>query len=175
MRHHGRGKIIEQVHGILAGERVAFDVSADGRRFNLPVPDGSAAVEIDFEILPRGANVIRLRALVLRDVQVDADNRLEILEHLNALNQTALFGRFYLDADRASIVLQHELLGDDLDAGELLNAVTAVGASADQTDDELQQLLGTGVRAIEMSADVGSSDASPSPHAEPMPHSDPGD
>ena len=89
----------------------------------MPVPQGSAAVDIDFDTLERGQGVVRLRAHVLEQVDVREDNRLEILEHLNALNQSALFGRFYLDADRTTIVLEHELLADDLDASELMNAL----------------------------------------------------
>jgi hypothetical protein len=145
-----RGRVIEQAHGILAGERVAYEVSADGRRFRVPVPAGSAAVEIDFDVWARDRTMIRLRAHVLEDVEVRDSNRVDILEHLNALNQTALFGRFYLDADRSTIVLEHELLGDDLDAVELINALYTLGLVADQTDDELQRSVGTGRRAIEL-------------------------
>ena len=143
-------KVIEQVHGILAREHVAFEVSPDGRAFHVPVPQGSAAVDIDFETLDRGQGVVRLRAHVLEQVDVRGDNRLEILEHLNALNQSALFGRFYLDADRTTIMLEHELLADDLDASELMNALFTVGLVADQTDDELQRALGTGRRRFEV-------------------------
>lgn len=145
-----RGRVIEQVHGILAGERVAFEVADDGRGFHVPVPAGSAAVEIGFELLGRDRTVIRLRARVLEDVVIDGDNRLDILETLNALNQSALFGRFFLDVDRSTIVLGHELLGDDLDADELINGLYTLGIAADQTDDELQRSIGTGHRAIEL-------------------------
>src|SRR5688572_10140748 len=108
-----RGKVVEQVHGILAGEKIAFEVGPDGRSFRVPVPSGSAAVAIDFDAWGRGRTMIRLRAHVLEEVVVEQSNRLDILEHLNSLSQTALFGRFYLDADRSTIILEHELLGDD--------------------------------------------------------------
>src|SRR5688572_21673738 len=133
-----RGRIVEQVHGILAGERVEFRVGDDGRSFHVPVPQGSAAVAIDFHDWSAGRSLIRLRAQVLEDVELDSRNRLEVLEHLNALNQSTVFGRFYLDADRTTIMLEHELLGDFLDAGELINALQTLGLVADQTDDELQ-------------------------------------
>jgi hypothetical protein len=147
-----RGRIIEQVHGILAGERVVFEVASDGCRFHVPVPQGSAAVDIDFHPWARGRTLIRLHAHVLVELDVREDNRLDILEHLNSLNQSSLFGRFFLDADRSTIVLEHELLGDDLDADELVNALYTVGMLADQTDDELQRSLGTGRRAVEIPA-----------------------
>lgn len=152
-------KVIEQVHGILARERIAFTASDDGRSFHVPVPQGSAAVDIDFDTLGRGRGVVCLRAHVLEEVDVRPDNRLEILEHLNALNQSALFGRFYLDADRTTIMLEHELLAEDLDASELMNALLTVGLVADQTDDELQRALGTGRRRLEIPAPVDGGDA----------------
>ncbi|MGI8729266.1 MAG: YbjN domain-containing protein [Solirubrobacteraceae bacterium] len=143
-------QVIEQVHGILARERITFTVGDDACGFHVPVPQGSAAVDIDFDTLGRGQSVVRLRAHVLEQVDVRPENRLEILEHLNALNQSALFGRFYLDADRTTIMLEHELLADDLDASELMNALFTVGLVADQTDDELQRSLGTGRRRFEI-------------------------
>jgi hypothetical protein len=155
-----RGRVIEQVHGILAGEDVSFRVSDDGRTFRVPVPAGSAAVEIIFDEWGRGRTMIRLRANVLRDVDVRDDNRLDILEHLNALNQSALFGRFYLEADRSTIMLEHELLGDFLDADELMNALYTVGLVADQSDDRLQQSLGTGRREIELADPLDAATAS---------------
>ena len=154
-----RGRVIEQVHGILAGEGVSFGVADDGRSFHVPVPAGSAAVQIAFDEWGRGRTMIRLRANVLIELEVADDNRLEILEQLNALNQSALFGRFYLDADRSTIMLEHELLGDFLDADELMNALYSVGQIADQSDDQLQVALGTGRRAIEL-PDQGLGDGS---------------
>jgi hypothetical protein len=144
-----RGRVVDQVHGILAGRHVAFDVAADGRSFHVPVPGGSAAVEIDFDERSGEGTVVHLRSLVLDAVDVRDDNRLEVLEHLNALNQTTLFGRFFLDADRSTIVLEYELLGDDMSADELFNALYTVGLVADQTDDELQRALGTGRRSVD--------------------------
>lgn len=155
-----RGKIIEQVHGILAGERVEFSVGQDGRHFHVPVPGGSAAVDIQFEDWGRAQTLVRLRTCVLQQVEVTSTNRLEILEHLNALNQSTLFGRFYLDADRSTIMLEHELLGTDLDASELMNALYSIGLVADQTDDDLQRSLGTGQRTIELPVDADSGQAS---------------
>lgn len=155
-----RGAIIDQVHGILAGERVRFMVGEDGRRFHVPVPQGSAAVDIDFEPWGRSQTLVRLRTRVLEEVDVDAKNRLEVLEHVNSLNQSTLFGRFYLDADRSTIMLEHELLGTDLDASELINALYTMGLVADQTDDDLQRALGTGRRAVEVSPDGNDSPGS---------------
>jgi len=160
-KHMTTERLIQQVHGILARERISFEAGDDGCSFHVPVPQGSAAVDIDFDTLGRGQNVVRLRANVLEQVDVRLENRLEILEHLNALNQSALFGRFYLDADRTTIMLEHELLADDLDASELMNALFTVGLVADQTDDELQRALGTGQRRFEVPPPLHSDPGAP--------------
>jgi len=99
--------------------------------------------------------MISLRSEVLVDVEVTEESRLQILEHLNALNQSSLFGRFYLDADRSTIVLRHDLLGDELQADELINALYTVGLLADQTDDELMHEIGTGIRASDAAGREG--------------------
>lgn len=138
------------MHGVLARADIRFALSDDRNSFLVPVPHGSAAVLIDFHDWSRGQTMISLRSDVLVDVHVTPENRLEVLEHLNALNQSSLFGRFYLDADGSTIVLRHDLLGDELDAEELINALYTVGLLADQTDDELMQELGTGSRASDV-------------------------
>jgi hypothetical protein len=148
-------RIIEQVHGILAREDVRFVLGDNRSSFFVPVPHGSAAVLIDFHPWGRSQTMISLRADVLVALQVDEQNRLQILEHMNALNQTSLFGRFYLDADRSTIVLRHDLLGDQLQSEELINALYTVGLTADQADDELMHEFGTGKRASDASVIEG--------------------
>jgi hypothetical protein len=162
MLRDGRGsdlattRIIEQVHGILVREGVQFSVAGDKRSFLLPVPGGSAAVKVQFHAWGKSQTMISLSSEVLIEVELTDENRLSVLEHLNALNQSALFGRFFLDADRSTIMLQYDLLGDDLDSSELLNALHSVGFLADQTDDELMEELGTGRRAADVLSLEGS-------------------
>lgn len=148
-------RIIQQVHGILAREDIRFALSDDRNSFFVPVPHGSAAVLIDFHHWGRDQTMISLRSDVLVDVRTTDDNRLQILEHLNALNQGSLYGRFYLDADGSTVVLRHDLLGDYLQAGELINALYTVGLLADQADDQLMHEFGTGVRASDASVADG--------------------
>lgn len=142
-------RIIEQVHGILARDTIRFALSDDRNSFLVPVPRGSAVVLIDFHAWGLGQTMISLRSDVLIDVEVTDENRLQILEHMNALNQASLFGRFYLDADRSTVVLRHDLLGDELQAEELINALYTVGLLADETDDDLMREFGTGRRAAD--------------------------
>lgn len=129
-----------------------FAVSDDRRVFDVPVPQGSAIVRIAFHPWGAKQTIVSLAAEVLIEIDLTASNRLEVLEDLNALNQTSLFGRFFLDADRRTIALQYELLGDELDAEELMNALYTVGVLADQADDELLRTLGTGRRASDVAS-----------------------
>lgn len=148
-------RVIEQVHGILARAEIRFALSDDRVSYLVPVPAGSAVVLIDFHAWGRAQTMISLRSEVLVDVAVTEDNRLQVLEHLNALNQTSLFGRFHLDADGTTVVLQHDLLGDELQAEELINALYTVGVLADQADDQLLREFGSGARASDRAASEG--------------------
>ena len=49
------------------------------------------------------------------------------------------------------IILEHQLLGDELESVELMSVLSAVATRSDGLDDELIQALGTGERR----ADVG--------------------
>jgi hypothetical protein len=148
-------RVIEQVHGILARAEIRFALGDDRVTYLVPVPGGSAVVWIHFHPWGRAQTMISLRSEVLVDVEVTEENRLQVLEHLNALNQTSLFGRFHLDADRSTVILQHDLLGDELQAEELINALYTVGVLADQADDQLLREFGSGTRASDHAAREG--------------------
>ena len=143
-------RVIEQVHGILARAEIRFALGQDRSSYLVPVPGGSAAVVINFHDWGRGQTMISLRSDVLVDVEVGEQNRIQVLEHLNALNQASLFGRFHLDADLSTVVLQHDLLGDHLQSDELINALFTVGVLADDADDQLLREFGSGLRAVDL-------------------------
>jgi hypothetical protein len=64
-----------------------------------------------------------------------------------------LFGRVKVHPDDTgsvgTVALEHAILGDHLDAEELVWAVSAIGLTADRLDDELQALFG-GQRSLDM-------------------------
>ena len=64
-----------------------------------------------------------------------------------------LIGRVKVHLDDSgsvgTIALEHAILGDHLDAEELVWAVSAIGLTADRLDDELQALFG-GQRSLDM-------------------------
>ena len=57
---------------------------------------------------------------------------------LHAIAAERHYGRFAFAADRAELWFEHAVLGDDLDAEELLVAIDAVASVADREDDALQ-------------------------------------
>ena len=138
-------RVVYQVRGILAEEKIAVERYTTGGAYRFRV--GSAVVEIDFYDWDDGQTIVSLQADVLVNLDLNEDALRSAYEHINALNHMTKFGKFYIDVDRHAIVLEHDLLGDELDASELLNALRTVGKHADESDDLLRGRLGTGDRA----------------------------
>ena len=81
---------------------------------------------------------------ILQEVD-DADGRENILEALNDLNAASRFGRFVYYPELRVIALEYDLLGDDLQEAELMNAIGLVCETANAQDEELKLVLGTGM------------------------------
>ncbi len=64
-------------------------------------------------------------------------------------NNALMFGRFSLDLPRSAVWLEHILLGDYLDADELLAAVSQVALLADEYDEQVAAMAG-GKRAADV-------------------------
>jgi hypothetical protein len=139
-------RIVEQVSGILSMNNLKFTTAQDGQSFL--VPNGSTGVFIDFVEWGHGT-LIGLRAIVLEQVDGSGDRKQKILEALNEKNRTVPFGCFYFDPSASLIVYDHHLIGDQLQAVELIAALAAIGSGADQMDDELRDAVGSGVRATD--------------------------
>lgn len=138
------------VRGILAeaGVEVLRQDEGDGYLIH----EGSAIVALDFYDWQDGQSVVAVHADVLLDLRLTSDGRMLALETLNARNLYSQFGKFFLDEHRDAIVLEYDLLADGLDPEELLNALHTVAQLADHSDEELREVLGTGIRAIDISA-----------------------
>lgn len=156
-------RIIQQVNGILSMNNVPFQISDDKQSFL--VPSGSAGVIISFDDWRDSSTIVTLRAVVLEQVDDSDERRLKILEALNEKNRTAPFGCFYFDAERKYVVLDYQLLADHLQEPELLNALGALGVTADKLDDELREAIGSGVLASAAwaAAQAAASDAGAGP------------
>jgi hypothetical protein len=139
-------RVIQQVNGILSMNEVPFSIGESKRTFL--VPRGSAGVYISFDDLGE-STVVSLRSLVLAQVDGSGERRLKILEALNEKNRRIPFGCFYFDPDDGFVILDYQLLGDHLQAPELMLALGFVSSMADHVDDELREAIGSGVRAAD--------------------------
>jgi hypothetical protein len=139
-------RVVEQVHGILGIGGVPFSMNDD--RMSFLVLSGSARMIIAFRHW-NDSTVVSVRAVVLDEVDSSGDRLLQLYERLNALNEERFFGKLYFQKPGA-IMLEYDLLGDELDAKELLHALATISAMADELDESLSAELGTGVKAEEM-------------------------
>ena len=140
-------RIVQQVSGILGMSNVKFMTSPDQQGFL--VPSGSAGVFISF-VDWGGSTLVGLRSVVLAQVDSSEERRQKVLEAINEKNRQVAFGCFYLEADQGWVVYDYHLLGDQLQAQELMTALTAIASTADQVDDELRDAIGSGVRALDV-------------------------
>ncbi len=134
-------RLIEQVAGILHRNGVEFDTRADGTQYRILLDSSATFVSFsDFG----GRSVVSLYSPILQEVE-EADGVGAILEALNDLNAASRFGRFVYYPELRVIALEYDLLGDDLQEGELMNAVGLVSETANAQDEELKLVLGTGM------------------------------
>ena len=91
-----------------------------------------------------GRNVVSLYSPILQEVD-EAGGAGPILEALNDLNAASRFGRFVYYPELRVIALEYDLLGDDMQEVELMNAVGLVSETVNAQDEELKLVLGTGM------------------------------
>src|SRR6202011_2537084 len=138
-------RLAEQVHGILSRNGVGFATSDDGRDFQVHYESTSCQIETrDWG----EQSIVEVKAIVLQNVDATGRRRGKILERLNDINRDGVFGTIYLAGDEkaGTIFLEHQLLGDELEAAELMNALSCVANRADALDDDLIKELETGER-----------------------------
>jgi Putative bacterial sensory transduction regulator len=140
-------RIVQQVNGILSMNNIKFLTDPSDGTFL--VPQGSAGVFIKFVDWSEGT-LVGLQATVLSEVDGTGERRQKILEALNEKNRTVMFGCFYFQPDDGCVVLDYHLLGDHLQADELMNALGAIASTADAVDEELREAIGSGVRATDV-------------------------
>jgi hypothetical protein len=86
-----------------------------------------------------GVSII-VSAPILQDIDPTAPGAAVALNRLNELNLNHRFLKFVFDD--GTLMAIYDLLGDRLQATELLNAVYCVAAAADHLDDELIEEIG---------------------------------
>jgi hypothetical protein len=129
---------IEQVTGILVREGLRYQMSEDGRTYRLLF--GSAAVFIDWDDWQDDGVVITVHSPVLQDIDPESAGAAQALNLLNDLNRSFFFVKFtFRDG---ILIARYDLLGNTLQAGELLNALYEIAGAADRLDDELASSIG---------------------------------
>ena len=108
----------------------------DGR---FAVQKGSTVVIISPALSKNLQTVVILTAPVALECR---DLTPEVGLFLAQENLKLTFGRFALDMETRSVVCQHVLLGDFLDAEELVTAVRQVVTTADEYDETIAALAG---------------------------------
>ena len=77
---------------------------------------------------------------VLQDIDPESAGAAAALNLLNELNRSHFFVKFtFRDG---ILIARYDLLGETLQAGELVNALYEIAGAADRLDDELAGLLG---------------------------------
>lgn len=106
---------------------------------------GSSRLYVDVEDLepedPEGMAMVRLTAPLVFNLQESAELYKYIAEHTDDYR----FGRLYIaktDDGSFTAGISHQILGNYLDQAELGYAVAWIGTSADDKDDEIQNLFG---------------------------------
>jgi hypothetical protein len=123
--------------------KLDYQVGADG---HYALREGTAAILI-FPIIWRNHTLVQVCSPLAQDVDVaklDSDFVLFLAEQ----NSCLMFGKFSLDTTQRTIWFEHVLLGDFLDADELLVALEMVALTADQYDEHIAHRSG-GKRAID--------------------------
>jgi antitoxin component of MazEF toxin-antitoxin module len=129
----------------LQAHEFGYQVEAEDR---LAIDYGSARLTI--LVRRRGESaVMRVSACVLDDIDVTDDAELRLHRSLNERNRTLPYAKFFFDHDAGEIHVEYELLGDDLQDTEFMNALTTIAQLADDHDDILLEELGHGRRATD--------------------------
>jgi hypothetical protein len=123
----------------------AYDVEAGDR---LAIDYGSARLSVLVRRTGESA-VIRISACVLDEVEVEGNEELRLLRSLNERNRALSYGKFYYDPGAREIHAEYEILADDVQDSEFMNALTTVARLADDHDDLLMHELGHGRRATD--------------------------
>lgn len=143
-------RVQQQVYAAVVQSELPHQQDGDVIRVLAPPVEGenqSTEVLVRSSEHPNGNVVVSMMAPVLGELPTD-DEMINMKAHLicNSLNQNQIFGRWVYYPDEGNIVIEHELVGEDLDPSEIIGTLASVAYSADRWDDVLQEDLGAGKR-----------------------------
>jgi hypothetical protein len=147
-----KNAVVDQIAGIFARNEVPYGLNDEGR---YRVLRGSAAIFIDVRG-DDGSTAVCFTAPMVEHLDLEGEMYGKGLILVNDLNCRSMFGRYCLYTDDSLVMLEHEILGDDLQASELLGVLDSVSGAADGWDDELsKELGGKTYQAVEMESSGG--------------------
>ncbi len=128
---------IEQVAGILLREELRFQTHEDGDSYRLLF--GQEAVFIHFD---RWGDRVRiyLTAPALQDIDPESAGGAAASAALGGLHRSHRFVKWLFED--GTLLAVHDLLGDDLQRSELLNAVYALASAAHNAADRFGEETG---------------------------------
>lgn len=129
---------IEQAAGIMLREELHFATSRDGRSYRLLF--GSAAVFVNFDRWLEESVAIIVSSPIVQGIDPESPGGAQAFNLVNHLNATHYFVKFTFQ--HGILSARYDLLGDNLQAAELRNAIYAVASAANRLDDDLAEQLG---------------------------------
>ena len=146
-------RVQQQVFAAVAQSGLTHVQDGDVIRVLAPPIEGenqSTEIRVKSSEHSNGNVVVYMMAPVLGELPTD-DEAIMAKAHMicNSLNQDQMFGRWVYYPDEGSIVVEHELVGEDLDPSEIMGTLLTVAHSADRWDDVIQKDLGAGERVLQ--------------------------
>ncbi len=138
---------LEQVAGILLRADLHFQMHEDGKSYRLLF--GADAVFIHFARWGDGVRV-RVGSPALQSLDEEDAGYAVLLNRVGELNREHVFVKWTVEDQ--TLLASHDLLGDELRACELVNAVEVMARAVGDTAGELADLTG-GARYQDMLAD----------------------
>ena len=132
-------QVHEKIQRMLANRFGSVKIDKDG---DFVVKNESAITFVSAIQWNDDQTIVQIKCPMLVDVPITA----ELTRWIAVEGQRFLFGRTYLnpneDGKAGWVYFQHNLLGDDLDEPELMDALDAVALTSNKLDNELKTKFG---------------------------------
>jgi hypothetical protein len=147
---------MDQIAGILTRNEIPFVQNSDGSEYRVLYE--STGVFISVRPF-RDGTVVHLEAPVVVELDLN-DKGGGAFWEANQLNSKAYFGKFTVHSQdgRGTLCVELDVLGDDLQASELTNALMIVAELADENDDRLEAEIGGKTYAEVLNASLTADD-----------------
>ncbi|RRR77129.1 MAG: hypothetical protein EI684_01850 [Candidatus Viridilinea halotolerans] len=136
MSIHAVANLRTTIDHYLRRHQISFEIDRDG---DFALRQGSTKVFLRPLRWGDDQTIVKLFAPVAVNI---SHISLELTRFLLEENHNVLFGKFSLDFAHRAIWFEHVLLGDSLDADELLSAIISIAVTADKYDNQVAKYTG---------------------------------